>query len=193
MSRAEKAELTKILLFNTSIKLFKEQGYADTTVSSICKAAGVAKGTFYVHYESKESIIKQSYYLNLTQFMENHFVYQPEVKEKDDIKESIIQFLTLELAFAEEMGIETTTLAFTFNLGDSLKGKNLHFSNRHFTKVLYRLIGQLDQEKDQDYLFHTFESMVRGIMTTWCFSEGKFDLMRAGERMIRDMVESYYK
>lgn len=193
MSRAEKAELTKTLLFNTSIRLFKEQGYANTTVSSICKAAGVAKGTFYVHYESKESIIKQSYYLNLTQFMEKHFVYQPNVKEKEEIKESIIQFLTLELAFAETMGIETTTLAFTFNLGDSLKGKNLHFSNRHFTKVLYRLIDQLDQELDRDYLFHTFESLVRGIMATWCFSEGKFDLMKDGERMIRDMVESYLK
>ncbi|EFQ11946.1 transcriptional regulator, TetR family [Enterococcus faecalis TX0102] len=193
MSRAEKTELTKTLLFNTSIRLFKERGYADTTVSSICKAAGVAKGTFYVHYESKESIIKQSYYLNLTQFMEQHFVYQPNIKDKEEIKESIIQFLTLELAFAEEMGIETTTLAFTFNLGDSLKGKNLHFSNRNFTKVLYRLIDQLDQELDRDYLFHTFESLVRGIMATWCFSEGKFNLMKDGEKMIRDMLESYLK
>lgn len=192
MSRAEKAELTKTLLFNTSIRLFKEQGYVNTTVSSICKAAGVAKGTFYIHYESKESIIKQSYYFNLTQFMEKHFVYQPDIKEKAEIKQSIIQFLTLELAFAETMGIETTTLAFTFNLGDSLKGKDLHFSNRHFTKVLYQLIDQLDQNENKEYLFNTFESLVRGIMATWCFSEGKFDLMKDGEKMIRDMVDGYF-
>ncbi|WP_200829573.1 TetR/AcrR family transcriptional regulator [Listeria monocytogenes] len=69
MSIAEEAELTKALLFNTSIRLFKEQGYADAIVSSICQATGVAKGTFCVLYESKESIIKQSYYLNSTRFM----------------------------------------------------------------------------------------------------------------------------
>lgn len=193
MNRAEQAQLTKDQLFNTSVRLFKEHGYANTTVSSICKEAGVAKGTFYVHYKSKDSIVKESYYLNLTQFMEKNFVYDSNTKDKHIVIESVITFLNLELKFAELMGIELTTLAFTFNLGGSLSGENSHFLNRPFSKALSNLIAQLDPVKDKNYLFTTFESLIRGIMATWCFSGGKFDILGEGGQMIQDMVYCYLK
>jgi AcrR family transcriptional regulator len=37
--------------------LFTRGGFAATTVSDIARAAGVAKGTFYLYFESKEDII----------------------------------------------------------------------------------------------------------------------------------------
>lgn len=113
------------------------------------------------------------------------------MREEDEVRESIVKFLTLELEFVETMRIETTTLGFTFNLSDSLKGNDLHFSNRQFSRTLCTLIHQLD--KDRDYLFNDFESVVKGIMATWCFSEGKFELLKDGKRMIEDMVNCYFK
>ncbi|NOZ85674.1 MAG: TetR/AcrR family transcriptional regulator [Deltaproteobacteria bacterium] len=35
---------------------FKKQGYHDTTVDSICKAAGISKGAFYWHFQSKQDV-----------------------------------------------------------------------------------------------------------------------------------------
>ncbi|KLU58978.1 HTH-type transcriptional repressor KstR2 [Peptococcaceae bacterium CEB3] len=38
-------------------ELFKSQGYINTTVDSIIKKVGVAKGTFYYYFKSKEDIL----------------------------------------------------------------------------------------------------------------------------------------
>lgn len=69
MLRREKAILTKNKVFETAIELIKEKGYDNVTISQICENAGVAKGTFYVHYKSKEDIIKESYYSDMSEFV----------------------------------------------------------------------------------------------------------------------------
>lgn len=38
-------------------KLFAEQGYENTSVSDIVRAVGVAQGTFYWHFKSKEDVL----------------------------------------------------------------------------------------------------------------------------------------
>lgn len=38
-------------------ELFKKQGYVNTTVDAIIQQAGVAKGTFYYYFKSKEDIL----------------------------------------------------------------------------------------------------------------------------------------
>ncbi len=69
MLRKEKAILTKNKVFETAIELIKEKGYNNVTISQICEKARVAKGTFYVHYKSKEDIIKESYYSDMGKFV----------------------------------------------------------------------------------------------------------------------------
>ena len=62
-SRKDKAADTKKRIFETSVALIKSKGYDNVTISEICKAAGLAKGSFYVHYKSKEDIVRESYYI----------------------------------------------------------------------------------------------------------------------------------
>ena len=47
----------KILIVNSAINLFYERGYIDTKVEDITKDAGVAKGTFYTYFKSKDDLI----------------------------------------------------------------------------------------------------------------------------------------
>lgn len=47
---------TKRKIFETSMKLFAEKGYDATSVEDITAAVGVAKGTLYYHFSSKEEI-----------------------------------------------------------------------------------------------------------------------------------------
>ena len=61
-SRKEKAADTKRKIFETAAGLIRQKGYAQVTVSEICRAAGIAKGSFYVYYQSKEDIVRESYY-----------------------------------------------------------------------------------------------------------------------------------
>ncbi|HPH97070.1 MAG TPA: TetR/AcrR family transcriptional regulator [Anaerolineaceae bacterium] len=48
---------TKIL--NSARSLFSENGYKDTSVSDITKKAGVAAGTFYLYFPSKDQIFME--------------------------------------------------------------------------------------------------------------------------------------
>ncbi len=47
---------TKRKIFEASMKLFAEKGYDGTSVEEITATVGVAKGTLYYHFSSKEEI-----------------------------------------------------------------------------------------------------------------------------------------
>ncbi len=44
------------MLVDVALALFLEQGFAATSVADIVRRAGVAQGTFYYHFESKDAI-----------------------------------------------------------------------------------------------------------------------------------------
>ena len=49
---------TKTLLVSSARTLFLEKGYEHTPVEEICELAGLAKGTFFYHFETKQSLVK---------------------------------------------------------------------------------------------------------------------------------------
>ncbi|MEZ4627600.1 MAG: helix-turn-helix domain-containing protein [Eubacteriales bacterium] len=46
----------KQLIYDAAKAMFSERGFKDTSVSAITKAAGMAVGTFYLYYSSKEQL-----------------------------------------------------------------------------------------------------------------------------------------
>jgi AcrR family transcriptional regulator len=58
-SRQQRAQETRDRLFLAACELFVANGYAGTTVDSIAARAGVAKGTFFVHFKTKDAVATQ--------------------------------------------------------------------------------------------------------------------------------------
>ena len=50
-------EVRRKEILDAAIELFEEKGYDDTAVSDIVKKVGVAQGTFYYHFKSKEEVL----------------------------------------------------------------------------------------------------------------------------------------
>ena len=50
-------EIRRKEILDAAIELFEEKGYDDTAVSDIVKKVGVAQGTFYYHFRSKEDVL----------------------------------------------------------------------------------------------------------------------------------------
>jgi TetR/AcrR family transcriptional repressor of nem operon len=50
------ASSAKLKLLNAALALFRERGYADTTVDDLCRAAEVTKGSFFHYFSSKEAL-----------------------------------------------------------------------------------------------------------------------------------------
>lgn len=55
-SRSERKEETRQALLAAARRCFDEKGYAETAVGDIAREAGVAHGTFYVHFAGREAI-----------------------------------------------------------------------------------------------------------------------------------------
>ena len=63
-------------LAEVALKLWAERGFDQTSVATICEEAGVAKGTFYLYFESKEALLtdvlrRNSLLPNVQELVEN--------------------------------------------------------------------------------------------------------------------------
>ena len=56
-ARQLRADDTRARLFAAASEMFATRGYHATTVDAIAKRAGVAKGTFFVHFATKDAVI----------------------------------------------------------------------------------------------------------------------------------------
>ncbi len=56
-SRAQQKADTRAALFSAARAVFSESGYRDAQVGDISRAAGVAHGTFYVHFRDKAEVL----------------------------------------------------------------------------------------------------------------------------------------
>jgi AcrR family transcriptional regulator len=59
--RRARGEQTRQLILDTALRLFRERGYAETTMRVIAKEAGVAVGNAYYYFDSKEHLIQGFY------------------------------------------------------------------------------------------------------------------------------------
>ena len=50
---------TRTRILESALRLFSESGYDATGVAGICSAAGVSKGAFYHHFETKQAVFLQ--------------------------------------------------------------------------------------------------------------------------------------
>lgn len=56
MANQQRSEATQASILDAAATAFAEQGYDATGVAEICNRAGVSKGAFYYHFESKQAV-----------------------------------------------------------------------------------------------------------------------------------------
>ena len=58
-TRLAKSNENKNKIIDVALKLINEKGFDNVSVSEITKEAGVSKGAFYIHFESKEDLLEK--------------------------------------------------------------------------------------------------------------------------------------
>ena len=133
---------------------------------------------------SKEDIIRESYYSDLGEYIERRYAAFLDEHPESTGGQRILRFLQLELEFAEYAGYELTCLAYSLNLAACVPGPSEHQQKRLFSRTLYQEIAAHMDEAKTDLsaadVFTYLESVVRGIMATWCFSNHGFHMEDAG-------------
>lgn len=56
MTKQSRSEHTRLHLVRSAAELFDRNGFAGTTLADVSRSAGVTKGAFYFHFESKDEL-----------------------------------------------------------------------------------------------------------------------------------------
>ncbi|MDB4947966.1 MAG: transcriptional regulator, TetR family [Gemmatimonadetes bacterium] len=60
-ARTARGEQTRALIVSTAIELFRERGYEETTMRAVAERAGVALGSAYYYFRSKDELVQTFY------------------------------------------------------------------------------------------------------------------------------------
>ncbi len=78
MNNLQRSAQTKKSIMEAATSLFARDGFESTGVAEICEQAGVSKGAFYYHFESKEAVFLSliDTWLNTLEITLNDVTYQ---------------------------------------------------------------------------------------------------------------------
>lgn len=128
---------TKMLILSSARTLFSEKGYDETAVEEICALAGVAKGTFFYYFESKQSIVRFILSMQLDE-------YSAKLREQmDTLKDAISKTEYFISALIEQSDIGTEPETY-FKRSDSDWFKNV--VNEERMSALYPLLEDVITE-----------------------------------------------
>ncbi|MCD7755251.1 MAG: TetR/AcrR family transcriptional regulator [Firmicutes bacterium] len=170
-SRAEQAEKTRNLIYRTALRMFKEIGYDEVSISQICKEAGVSVGTFYHYFESKEAALMEGY----LQFDEQLELFE----FRGSPEECIIEITDLLNKSSIEWGSKMLVKAMSVHLRT---GGRYVLSDRKINGFLYRLAsagiedGTYDPSYTPEYISDLLLRTWRGVLFDWSYRGGSYDL-----------------
>lgn len=177
---------TKKKIFETSIRMFKENGYHKTTIRQITKEAGVALGSFFTYFNSKESIIA----VCIKDMEDGLKEYMPTIKNKS-AREKMLCYIEYVLDWYEnKFGLEFFAVTLSYY---SQRTKKVHSDfDVHSDRWTYRdylkdfIIegqknGEFRKDIDEDKLYMLLEMFIHGVLLNWCLYLDTYSLSEKGK------------
>ncbi len=129
---------TKRRIFKTAIKLFSQKGFDNAGIEEITAVSGVAKGSLYYHFETKEEIfdtLLDSGFKLLGNSVEIKFRHRETAKEKI---EAIILILIKIVVLYEEF----LTVVISNSLGENERAVKCQYAIDKFCKQIADVINE---------------------------------------------------
>ncbi len=178
-------------IFQKAVKLFAEHGYERVSVRRICQEAGIAIGTFYKHYKSKQEIFRDLYAATDAAVKS--------LPEDSDLsfEEEVLRFIDIQLSVAQKVQEEMGQFRRTFISLLALEGQGHHLEKK---EIFFRLvnavmkaqhIGEVSRDLEAHELARKIMRFVRGIILDWCLYDCAYDLKRETRAEVRAYLGLY--
>lgn len=181
-NRQHLAEHTKHRIYESAVKLFSTKDYNEVSVNSIVSEAGVAKGSFYVHFASKDAlvtaIIKDQITLvdtNYKEFLDSFPPCTPAETLLMELIGKIAEVLT------ETIGCDKMRAIYKAQISDDFSTQAVMSYNRDIYKMFDLIVergvqsGEFRTGLPHDLLTRHLMMAIRGITYEWCVRYPDFD------------------
>lgn len=188
-SRKVRAIETKDRIRKSAEELFKEYGIDSVSVDSIVEKAGVSKGAFYVHFDSKDSLTAElinDYVNEIDLDYKSHLESFPTDTLASDIFISMIgkiaDIITLNIGCDNMKTLYRVLITKTINADSAIN------YNRTLYKMFMDLIskgvqqGEFSAEIPVDTLAKHCIMAYRGLTYEWCIRYPNFDLKEQAQK-----------
>ena len=169
--RERKKKETRQKIFNASIKLFKEHGFDATTIDMISEEADVARGTIFLHFTSKESILANWGYERLLEIEER----RDEWDFGDSCKAKVLRIYTI----MNEVNLQNYDFIKVL-IESSMKHRKVLESDKNVYFELRGLFADLLEEaQDKGRLKTKFNPLVAANMLENIYYNALYDWVRS--------------
>ena len=192
--KAQGAE-TKRKLYEIAEKLFTERDFAAVSVEDITDAAGITKGAFYVHFESKDALIALLI-ADYTARADTDYTAFLETLPADTHVSGVLLALTEKIAdvIAGTIGCENMKKIYQMMLAGSVGTEAV----RSYGRELYLLFqgvleggirrGEIKSTLPVDMIARHFVMAIRGASYEWCIRYPDFDLKEQAVALMRLLI-----
>ncbi|SET80222.1 transcriptional regulator, TetR family [Natronincola peptidivorans] len=178
-----KALETKGKICESAYSLFKEKGFDGVSIDSIVEKAGVAKGSFYVHFESKNAVIAAfiAEYVNKVDLDYKAYVES----FPDDTKASdILIALAGKTAdvITNDIGYDNMRTVYEILIANTEKANALLSYNRELYMTIHSIVskgvkqGEFRADLSAENIAKHFLFALRGFTYEWCIRHPDFNL-----------------
>lgn len=169
-----KQELTKI-----AYNLFLTKGYENTSIDEIIKEAGIAKGTYYYYFESKEETLEEV----INMMLDNMVIRAKQVIEMP--LSAIEKFISVIMCF--KPNIEEEQLSNTIHLPENIF---MHQKvNKRIIAEAIPILSKVVEQGNDEKLLNCKENISEKVKTTLLLSQNLFDDMNYSENDVAVYIE----
>jgi AcrR family transcriptional regulator len=180
-ARKLRAIETKKRIYESAVALIKMHGLENLSVDSIVERAGVSKGSFYVHYESKFSLFAE-YVSTLDLDYEEYFSTLPQDKKPSEL----LVLVTEKIAdiLVNRIGIDLSKIIYEALLKRTIDNALVLSYNRNLYRIYNRIIrqgvrqGEFKEGLEIDSVSNHFVMSFRGMTYEWCIRFPDLDLKK---------------
>ncbi|NLW69850.1 MAG: TetR/AcrR family transcriptional regulator [Eubacteriaceae bacterium] len=187
MNPANKTNETKQLLMECAKKLFNEKSFEQVSVNEICAAAGVTKGAFYHHFDSKYDICIQQYRAIQNKFFED-IMNTADMPLQKRFHEAIMWYS--QNCTIDDINIFRNYYKAMLNSEKSRLMRKIDINTRVFSELLSIGIKEGLFRPTINIPFYT-EVITRflfSIVMDWALLGGEIDLRREEANLYRNMI-----
>lgn len=186
---------TKKKLYEIAKKLFTQRNFADVSVEEITDEAGITKGAFYVHFESKDALIALLIADYAAQADSNYRAFveaMPENLPTSDVLLSLSQKIADELT--NTIGCENMKKVYQMMLSGAIETEAVKGYGRELYTLFFHILEKGIARKEiasslsAETLSQHFVMALRGISYEWCVRYPDFDLADQAIEHIRLLI-----
>lgn len=172
---------TKKRIMETALPMIKERGFDNVSVDEICSAAGIAKGTFYHYFPSKEKIFGQTGIM-MDDIALDNLLTDDEIPTIDKITHIVEAYMEL----AVSQGVDITRQLFK----SFIDGNDIYNPETSGTQILEQIAAEGIAKKEinpkyttQDVIDLVF-AFTSGLILYWLNSNNAYDLKEKSNNLL---------